>query len=154
MNEYKSNRLNLYFGLYWLVFWAFNGLDKFLDKSSIGIFMWYGKDREWQFLTYFTNMQLPLNWVTPLLQLTGIIELLIAAIFAMFLIHKLFSKKPAKSLTIYNIGLEISAVIFIGFSAFDVMSGDRAELLEHGTYVALIGVSYLVAQVGKATADE
>lgn len=147
MNDIKNNRLNLYIGLYWLIFWAFNGLDKFLDKSPIGMFMWYGKDREWQFSTYFTNMQLPLDWVMPLLHITGVVELLIAVIFMVFLIHRLFSKNPTKSLSIYNIGLEISAVIFIGFSAFDVMSGDRAELLEHGTYIGVIGVSYLVSRM-------
>ena len=28
--------------------------------------------------------------------------------------------------------------MFIGFSAWDVVAGDRAELLEHGTYVGVV----------------
>ena len=38
----------------------------------------------------------------------------------------------------------MGAFTFIAFSVFDIISGDRAELLEHGIYLGLIILSWLV----------
>lgn len=48
---------------------------------------------------------------------------------------------------LFIIGLFVSALTFIGFCAFDTVVGDRAELLEHSTYMAVIAVSYICMAV-------
>ena len=43
-------------------------------------------------------------------------------------------------------GMFWGAAIFTGFSFFDVIFGDRAELLEHGTFMILVLVCYKIAK--------
>lgn len=149
MTTIKNNNLTVYFALYWLVFWAFNGLDKFLFHKDFGYLTWYGKDRDWQFSVYLTNMQLPSDMVQPILLFSGIWELLIATVFAIFVGTQVFNNKQQKNkkLTTYILGIKLSVLTFIGFCAFDVVAGDRAELLEHSTYIVVLAGTYLVSQL-------
>ncbi|MBL1421283.1 MAG: hypothetical protein COC24_012305 [Alphaproteobacteria bacterium] len=143
----KTNNRNFtsYLALFWLVFWLFNGLDKFLYQTDMGSFTWYGKDRGWQFLTYITNIELSTNLVEPILWFAGIWEVAISLFFAGFLWLQIFNKN--RNLNIYNSALKISLLTFIGFCGFDIVVGDRAELLEHSTYIGIAGVSYLVSYI-------
>lgn len=156
MNKVNNSNLTVYFALFWLVFWLFNGLDKFLFQTDMGVMTWYGKDRGWQFLTYITNMQLPDYFVGPILRFAGIWEIAVAGLFAAFfwvqLTHKDQSKN--KNIRLYDIALKVSMLTFIGFCAFDIVVGDRAELLEHSTYIGVVAVSYLVSHVERLLITE
>ena len=41
-----------------------------------------------------------------------------------------------------ELALKLTLAIFIAFSIGDVLIGDRAELLEHGTYMIMVAVCY------------
>ncbi|PCI85506.1 MAG: hypothetical protein COB24_12710 [Hyphomicrobiales bacterium] len=145
MIKTKNRNFTSYLALFWLVFWLFNGLDKFLYQTDMGVLTWYGKDRGWQFLTYITNMELSANLVGPILWFAGIWEVAISLFFAIFLWLQIFSKN--RNLNIYNAALKISLLTFTGFCAFDIVVGDRAELLEHSIYIGIAGVSYLISYI-------
>ncbi len=139
---------------YWAVFWVMNGLDKFLNRSDIGVVFWYGKDRTEQFAEYFSRLHLSPEAIGPTLFLAGIWELLVAlpligAVIALFACP---SEKHAKLLLGW--GFVLTGLTLIGFSAFDVIAGDRAELREHGLYLALMFVCCIwVSSNGPRTAD-
>ncbi|NRA87305.1 MAG: hypothetical protein HRU28_07905 [Rhizobiales bacterium] len=149
MSKFKNSNLSVYFALYWFVFWLFNGLDKFLFHSDLGLLTWYGKDRDWQFSVYMTNMQVPTELVKPILYFSGTLEILISTIFAAFIISQLFNKKQSKNKNndLFILGLKISILTFIGFCGFDVVAGDRAELLEHSTYIGVLAAIYIVSHI-------
>ena len=144
MKQEKTTNLTFYVAVYWLVFWLFNGADKFLNHSSFGPIVWYGKDRDWQFSVYLTNMQIPVEWVGSIIVFAGLVEIVIAAIFAIYLIRNFGDQQTNANANIYDFGLKASFITFVGFCAFDVVAGDRAELLEHSTYIGVVGVSYLI----------
>lgn len=145
MNSIKNSNLTLYISLFWVVFWLFNGIDKFAYHTDIGFMTWYGKDRDWQFLTYLTNMQLPTIWVKFILYFSGAWEILLASIFGLSLWKSLVNKDQTSG--IYAIALKLALLTFIGFCGFDIVAGDRAELLEHSTYVGIVGISHLILLV-------
>ena len=151
MNKINNSNLTPYLALFWLVFWLFNGLDKFLYQTDMGVLTWYGKDRGWQFLTYITNMKLSVDLVGPILWFAGIWEVVVSLFFAAFLWLQVSNQNQSKNrnLRIYDIALKISLLTFTGFCAFDIVVGDRAELLEHSTYIGVVGVSYLISHVEK-----
>lgn len=126
--------------LYWFVFWLMNGLDKFLHGVSVSLaerplFTWFGKDRTEQFTKYFDRLDLPQEGIAPLLSACGAIELAVAGLFA-------FALADARRFEAWaGAAFAASALLFIGFSMFDVVAGDRAELLEHGTYVGVVFVT-------------
>lgn len=39
--------------------------------------------------------------------------------------------------------LSLSFLVFLGFICFDIVAGDRAELLEHSTYLAVIAATFI-----------
>ncbi len=131
-----SNLLVLYWSLYWLM----NGLDKFFNQKDLGLFFWYGKDRTSQFSNYFMNTKISTAWVDVVLLFTGFWEVLIFLCFFIFAIRKIMSSDFY--IEWLKFGMILSALTFIGFSVFDIVFGDRAELLEHGTFLILIAVSY------------
>lgn len=127
--------------VYWFVFWLLNGLDKFMHGANVTIgnlslFTWFGKDRSEQFGRYFDRLGWPHDGIAPLLGFCGAIEVGVAALFAGALLsHRQFS-------TWAGAAFSASALMFVGFSSWDVVVGDRAELLEHGTY---LGVAFITA---------
>ncbi len=129
---------------HWAMYWVMNALDKFLNRTDLGIFTWYGKDRSVQFGGYFEKTAVSDAWLHPLLYLTGVIEFLvfIPLFLALWGIHKdgvLYRKHLER-------GMFWGASIFTGFSFFDVIFGDRAELWEHGTFMILVLVCYKLAK--------
>lgn len=120
---------------YWFVFWLLNGLDKFLHGSNVGLLVWHGKDRTEQFGKYFDRIGWPADGIAPLLNLCGVAELAVATLFAGALLGtKHFESWLGAAFT-------ACALMFIGFSAWDVVVGDRAELLEHGTYLGVVFIT-------------
>jgi hypothetical protein len=114
---------------YWFLFWLLNGLDKFMHGATVTpLFTWFGKDRAEQFGKYFDRLDLPANGIAPL-------ELAVAALFAVALLS------TRQFETWLGAAFAACALMFIGFSAWDVVVGDRAELLEHGTYLGVVFIT-------------
>jgi hypothetical protein len=125
--------------VYWFVFWLLNGVDKFLHGRDLALFTWFGKDRTEQFGKYFDRLDLSADGIAPLLSFCGIVELGVAALFVGAILG---------SERLLGWAFAACALMFIGFSAWDVVVGDRAELLEHGTY---LGVVFITAAFLEAT---
>ena len=127
--------------IYWFLFWLMNGLDKFMHGVTVSLggaplFTWFGKDRAEQFGNYFDRLDLSADGIAPVLGLCGVIELAVAGLFALALMG-------TRHFEIWlGAAFTACAVMFIAFSAWDVVVGDRAELLEHGTY---LGVAFITA---------
>ncbi len=131
---------------YWAMFWSMNGLDKFLNRSDVGPLFWYGKDRADQFGEYFTRLEWSPEAIHPLLVFAGIWELAIALPLIVAMIAAF--AKPASDLSrsASNWGYVLTGLTLIGFSLFDIVAGDRAELREHGLYLALMFVCCVWSQ--------
>jgi hypothetical protein len=126
--------------VYWFLFWLLNGLDKFMHGVTVSLggaplFTWFGKDRAEQFGKYFDRLNLPADGIAPLLGFCGVLELAVAALFAMTLIA------TRQFETWLGPAFAACALMFIGFSIWDVVVGDRAELLEHGTYLGVVFIT-------------
>lgn len=136
----QSSPLANLFVVYWAMYWLMNGLDKFLNRRDLGLITWHGKDRSEQFGSYFSLCDLPEQWIKPLLYIVGIWEgiifVILAAVLWLQFFYSYFDEK------LFKIGMYWGAATFIAFSFFDVIFGDRAELLEHATFLILIAVTY------------
>ena len=128
------------FIFYWAMFWLMNGLDKFLNGKQVLFFTWYGKNRDMQFGDYFMKISVPESWLQPLLYLTGVWEILIFIPLAITLFeHVRYSKLDVQW---FKISMFWGGATFVAFAFFDIIFGDRAELLEHSTFLILTGVTY------------
>lgn len=134
------------FAAYWFIFWFLNGLDKFFFNTSLGVIVWHGKDRTEQFERYFSNIGFPNAPINELFLCTGIVEILISVPFLICgpLLLSNALTTWGRGAKIMQIGLAGSFVVFLGFIILDIIAGDRAELLEHSTYLAVIAASYAV----------
>ncbi|MEM9707570.1 MAG: hypothetical protein AAF871_02170 [Pseudomonadota bacterium] len=129
---------------HWALYWLMNGLDKFVNRTDLGIFTWYGKDRAEQFGGYFDKAAVPESLLHPLLYLTGIVEFLV--FIPMALVLQQVVLRGVVSRRLFETGFFWSAAIFTGFSFFDVIFGDRAELWEHGTFLIGVLICYKLAK--------
>ncbi len=129
---------------HWALYWVMNGLDKFLNRTDLGLFTWHGKDRSTQFGEYFQNTGMPMDMLDGLLYVTGVIELMVA--IPLFLALYAVSSGSRVSRRVFEFGFFSSAAIFSGFSFFDVIIGDRAELWEHGTFLIGLLLCYKLAK--------
>ncbi len=130
--------------LYWFLFWILNGMDKFLNGRDLLLFKWHGKNRTLQFTSYFDRTELPKEWINSFLYVIGLWELTLSVFFlaaVILILRKVDGQKIWKAM---RLGLLLSASTFIGFSAVDIIIGDRGELLEHGVFLGLVIVSWLV----------
>lgn len=126
---------------YWFFFWILNALDKVLARHDIGFLRWWGNDRIEKFTMYFDRLMLDVSGVYPTLLFAGIVELAVAGVF----LHagmRLASGGPGAA-RLADRAIALSIAVFLGFAVFDVIVGDRAELLEHSTYVGVLLISYL-----------
>lgn len=126
---------------YWFFFWFLNALDKFLCRQDIGLLHWWGNDRIEKFTMYFDRLAIDPSGVYPTLVFAGIVELCAAAAF-FHAGQRLASGRPGAA-RLADLSIALSIGIFLGFAMFDVVVGDRAELLEHSTYVGVLLISYL-----------
>ncbi|WP_420412951.1 hypothetical protein [Roseibium sp.] len=126
---------------FWFCFWLLNGLDKFFARQDVGFVHWWGNHRVEKFTMYFDRLAIDPAYVTGTLIFAGIIEFLAAGMFLVAGI-RLFQGRPGAA---YRTDLAIAAsvAVFLGFAIFDVIVGDRAELLEHSTYIGVLLVSFL-----------
>lgn len=127
--------------VYWFAFWLLNALDKILARQDLGILRWWGNDRVEKFTLYFDRLMVDSWLVTPTLMFAGIVEIAVAILFATAMIG--IAKSQSGCFQRANQGIAASIAVFLGFAIFDVIVGDRAELLEHSTYVGVLLISYL-----------
>lgn len=126
---------------FWFCFWLLNGLDKFFARKDIGIVHWWGNHRVEKFTMYFDRLAIDPGFVTGTLVFAGIIEFLAAGMFVVAGLRLLQGKPGVAYRT--DLAIAASIAVFLGFAIFDVIVGDRAELLEHSTYVGVLLVSFL-----------
>ena len=129
---------------YWFLYWLMNGADKFLHGRDLLLFRWSGKDRISQFGDYFNRVNIPEDWINPVLYTLGFWEIALSLCFLIASLSRCGTLGEQKRWGIAMLGLSMGAFTFIAFSVFDIISGDRAELLEHGIYLGLIILSWLV----------
>lgn len=141
--------LTLGLSFYWFLFWLFNGLDKILHGQDLGFLIWSGKDRTTQFSGYLEKIGWSQGAHDYLMTMLLIIEIGIALAFLRALITIIRLKKFGKFLPHETIKLPIllSILCFTGFSVWDVIVGDRAELWEHGTYIVALGTTWIIASL-------
>ncbi|CTQ56713.1 hypothetical protein LP7551_05274 [Roseibium album] len=126
---------------FWFFFWLLNGLDKFFARQDVGFVRWWGNHRVEKFSMYFDKLQLDPTYVQLTLIFAGLIEF-IAAGFFVWAAVRLFQGRPGVAYRT-DIAITVSIVVFLGFTVFDVIVGDRAELLEHSTYIGVLLISFL-----------
>ena len=130
LNDWLSSRSLLL--AFFTMFWLFNGLDKFLNRLPF----WYGDAREAKFIGYFAHIHLPPWLALTTLYSFGVVEILVGVSF----LYALLRRHTQSAVS--QISFKVSVLIFFTYSIGDIIFGDRAELLEHGTYIILILVSF------------
>lgn len=130
--------------VYWLLFWLANGLDKFLNNTNLGPITWWGKDRTEQFTAYFSLMDLPEKWTEVVLLSLGVWEIYIAILFLSCGICIILQGRQLIFWRLARYGFFLSAVTFTSFSVFDILAGDRFELMEHNIYMGMAVLSWFV----------
>ena len=127
--------------VFWFLFWILNGLDKIMPGKDLGMLRWWGNDRLEKFSMYFDRLAIDLSAVKPVLMFAGLVEVAVAAMFVWAAVQLMRRKPGAVRLT--DKAIVASIAVFAGFCVFDVVVGDRAELLEHSTYIGVLLISYL-----------
>ena len=130
--------------VYWFLFWLTNGMDKFLNGIDLVHFTWFGHNRISQFSGYFNTINLPEEWVITALHIIGSWEICISVFFLSAGMCAIRQGGKQNLWKISRYGFFLSALTFIVFSVFDVIVGDRFELLEHNVYVGLIILSWFI----------
>lgn len=126
---------------FWFFFWLLNALDKFFARQDLGFVRWWGNHRVEKFTMYFEKLVWSPEYIQATLIFAGIVEFAAAGFFVVAGL-RLIKGQPGVA---YRTDLAITAsiVVFLGFIVFDVVVGDRAELLEHSTYIGVLLVSFL-----------
>ncbi len=133
---------------YWCVYWLLNGLDKFLVRRDLMAFTWFGKDRTLQFARYFQRvdrLDLRDGWMLEILYSVGLWELTLSLFFlaaCAYCLHP--GGRRGRLVHAAPLGLFFAALTFIGFSALDVIIGDRAELMEHNIFLGMVMLSWAI----------
>ena len=125
--------------LYWLLFWFFNVVDKFIATET---FLWVGKDRMAQFLEYFSSVGIDNPLVAKGFLLLVTILQMLAFLFLLATLWQLFFGKKKKADDYFFWGTFFGLAIFSLFAMGDQIFGDRFELLEHTIYWISLIVSY------------
>ncbi len=109
---------------------------------------WYGVNRDAKFANYFRTLGLPPSVATVTLYFFAILEIIIAAMFLWLFIRQFMENKEESKIkliadrTVHRLIFKASIWIFIAFITGDILFGDRIEVWEHGTYLAMTIVTY------------
>jgi len=149
--------------IFWGLFWLLNGLDKFYNGTNQpnlavakGVVMapeseneilykmhpmepvgWFGVNRDAKMIGYFERLGIHKNVALGSLYSIAVLEVLIGLGF----LYSLFAGERRHD--IVRLTFKISMGIFLSFSIFDILSGDRTELWEHGTFLILATIHYI-----------
>ncbi len=137
--------------------WASQGVLVDKDKNVVYSIQpnervgWYGASRDAKFANYFRTLHLPPIVATITLYFFAILEIILAALFFWLFIRQFYDNRdeeaPGKKgliadRTIHRLIFKASIWIFIAFITGDILFGDRIEVWEHGTYLAMTIVTY------------
>ena len=149
--------------IFWGLFWLLNGLDKFYNGTNQpnlavtkGVVMapdsqgeilyklhpmeplgWFGVNRDAKMVGYFSRLGIHENVALGSLYTIAVLEVLIGLGF----LYSLFAGKRRHD--IVRLTFKLSMGIFLSFSIFDILCGDRMELWEHGTFLILATIHYI-----------
>jgi hypothetical protein len=102
---------------------------------------WFGTDRDQQMIAYFGKLGLPAIIGQITLYSFAVLELAIGVMFSWVLMKSLAASEKVSHI-IHRVAFKGSMLIFIAFSAGDILFGDRRELWEHGTFFILVIITY------------
>ena len=140
-NTLMSRPITLSIVAYWGMFWLLNAADKVFAQRDLGIVMWWGNHRTEKFTMYFERLGWGPEGVNATLLFAGVAEVAVAAMFVYAAIG--IFRGTLGAVRRVDMAIAASIAIFFGFAVFDVIVGDRAELLEHSTYVGVLLISFL-----------
>ncbi|MEM0898573.1 MAG: hypothetical protein AAGI92_01320 [Pseudomonadota bacterium] len=118
---------------YWCMFWLLNALDKIFARVNFGAITWYGNHRVEKLTMYFERLGWGAEWVEVTLMFALAVEAAVAGVLAWAIIAMF--KQAAGAIRRFDSAIAISILVFFGFAVFDVVVGDRAELLEHSLHL-------------------
>lgn len=127
---------------FWGIFWLLNGLDKFFNGEYF-----FGVTRDDKFVAYFAGLGLNSEIALAFLYSCGVCEIILGIGFLLAL------RKTKAQNELIQACLKAGMLIFITFSVFDILFGDRAELWEHSTFLLLHIVSIAFVLFIKAIQD-
>ena len=130
--------------LYWFLFFLMNGLDKYLIGRDLLLFRWFGKERTGQFSSYFARADLPHEWIDTAIYAVGAWEIALALFFLAAGFNLLRRNREQQGRNSMISGLVLAVLTLTVFSVFDVIAGDRGELLEHNIYLGMVILSWFV----------
>ena len=116
---------------FWGIFWLLNGLDKFFNGAGF-----FGVTRDEKFIAYFASINIPSEAAIVSLYCCGVFETLLGVLFLSCLIKSKWTVNAA-------LYMKLGMLVFVTFSFFDILFGDRKELWEHSTFLTMTLVSWL-----------
>lgn len=137
--------------------WASQGFLVDKDKNVVYSIQpsekigWYGVNRDAKFANYFRTLYLPPLVSSVALYFFAIMEIILAILFFWLFVRQFFDFKDEatdgktsliEDRTIHRLIFKLSIWIFIAFITGDILFGDRIEVWEHGTYLAMTLVTY------------
>jgi hypothetical protein len=127
--------------IYWLFFEALTVIDKIIPDVYP---YWVGADFYTLFIKLFASLGLtdPI-FATITLAGTAFLEIIVLVLFA-FSLFNLYKGKDKSSEQWFYRGIAFSVIAFSLFSIGDQVFGDRTNLLEHGIFLIMLIVSWVI----------
>lgn len=137
--------------------WASQGFLVDKDKNVVYSIQpsekigWYGVNRDAKFMNYFRTLHLPPEIASVTLYFFAILEIILAILFFWLFLRQFYDREHdliegkqnlIADRTIHRLIFKASVWIFIAFITGDILFGDRIEVWEHGTYLAMTLVTY------------
>ncbi len=137
--------------------WASQGFLVDKDKNVVYSIQpsekigWYGVNRDAKFMNYFRTLHLPPEIASVTLYFFAILEIILAILFFWLFLRQFYDREDdliegkqnlIADRTIHRLIFKASVWIFIAFITGDILFGDRIEVWEHGTYLAMTLVTY------------
>jgi hypothetical protein len=168
----KKTKIHSLILLFWAFFWLLNGGDKFFNGEftyvdmpgvtravivnenmekvfeikAVEVVGWFGVNRDAKIINYFQRLYLPPWSALISLYTLALLEVFLGVIFSRIFIEEYRKSRnlnpSIKNRTIHRLAFKFGIIIFIIFTIFDIILGDRAELWEHGCFMILYLVSY------------
>lgn len=151
---------------FWAMFWTLNGADEFFNGTSApnlavttGIVHdatgsplhkihplqpigWYGVSNAPRFVSSFAQLHLGAPVALTVLYALSLAQLALGALFVYLVVRTLRREAATASRSLYGIAFLGSLLVFFAFCMLDILFGDRIQLWQHGTYLALVIITY------------
>jgi len=138
----KENKIIRYFIV---IYWTFFGALSVIDKIIPDVYpFWVGVDFYTLFVKFFASLGLS-DPMFATIALVGIstLEIVVLVLFS-FSLFNLYKGKENLSEQWFYRGIAFYVLLFSLFSIGDQVFGDRSNLLEHGIFLIMLIVSWVV----------